>query len=572
MKVGERQLRVAALLLVAAAALLAARPLFAPGLHPAHDSVLNVYRSFEMQKCLVDAQLPCRWAPDMGYGFGAPLFLFYPPLPAYLAQPAILLGMTHVGVVKLEFALALLAGGLGCFGLARRFYGSSGGLVAAFLYVWAPYQATDVYVRGALGESCGLALVPWVFLAGMRAIQGKRGGALGCAFAWAALLLTHDLVALMIGAPYALWCALQLRHSASEARPGALARFVAAHLLAIGLSASFVFPLIAERGFAHTETLTTLYEGLRVENNFLGLRQVLGLPEPWGYAPFGAAQGMALAVGPLQWVLGSLGLLAAIAGSLRRGALSPADRTALLLGLSAWGALAMTLSLTQPIYELFSPLAMLQFPWRFLGLASFGFAMSAATLPALLPRGRGLRETAAVAIAGLAVVIALPWFQPQRMIPIAPETLASEEPIRRARHGLFDFMPAGVDIDRFPREAPATPGPIVKIVQGKGARIESAERGSDWFAIEVQAPEGALLRLHAFRFPDWRASSNGEPLGLAEVADPLARIHVRVPAGRSRVDVRLEATPLRRFSDFTSLATLLGVLAYCARSRSREVQ
>ncbi|MGB6881820.1 MAG: hypothetical protein WBD86_00765, partial [Microgenomates group bacterium] len=62
-------------------AILAGRSLiFQSGYFNMHDD-LQMMRQLEMEKCFKDFQIPCRWVPDMGYGFGFPLFNFYPPLP-----------------------------------------------------------------------------------------------------------------------------------------------------------------------------------------------------------------------------------------------------------------------------------------------------------------------------------------------------------------------------------------------------------------------------------------------------------------------------------------------------------
>ena len=51
--------------------LLASRDLLMPGYFPMHDD-LQMMRQLEMDKCFRDGQIPCRWVPDMGYGYGFP--------------------------------------------------------------------------------------------------------------------------------------------------------------------------------------------------------------------------------------------------------------------------------------------------------------------------------------------------------------------------------------------------------------------------------------------------------------------------------------------------------------------
>jgi len=53
--------------------------LIRPGYFPMHDD-LQAIRLLQMDKCIKDGQIPCRWVPDMGYGYGYPQFNYYKSL------------------------------------------------------------------------------------------------------------------------------------------------------------------------------------------------------------------------------------------------------------------------------------------------------------------------------------------------------------------------------------------------------------------------------------------------------------------------------------------------------------
>ena len=72
-------------LIVLVATGIASRDLFKAGYFSIHDD-LQVGRLYEMDLCFRDGQIPCRWVPDMGYGYGYPLFNYYPPLPFYFGE------------------------------------------------------------------------------------------------------------------------------------------------------------------------------------------------------------------------------------------------------------------------------------------------------------------------------------------------------------------------------------------------------------------------------------------------------------------------------------------------------
>ena len=115
-----------------------------------HDD-LQIGRLYQLDQCLQDGQIPCRWVPDMGYGYGYPLFNYYPAFPYYLAEIFYLLGFSFINSIKIFFILGLVFSGVFAYLLGKELWGEYGGLVTAAFYIFAPYHAVDVYVRGALG-------------------------------------------------------------------------------------------------------------------------------------------------------------------------------------------------------------------------------------------------------------------------------------------------------------------------------------------------------------------------------------------------------------------------------------
>lgn len=539
---------------VIAAALLAGSSLLTPGFYDSHDGLLNVHRLFEFEKCVEDGQIPCRWVPDMGAGYGYPLFNFYPPLPTWIAAGFRGLGASFTDAVKWAFLLALVVGAIGMFRLASRFFGAAGGTLAAVLYTFAPYQAIDVFVRGALGEAWGMALLPWLFLAGYRS-------GLACVFASAALLLSHDIVALMAAPIYSLWLILAWRGSNQPMHW--LRTSIAAHALGLALAAFFVLPLLFELQHVHADTLVSLYPWARYENNFLGAGQLLFSPKPWGYGAMGTPNAMSPFVGSLHALLGLGAVCAGALLAARDRKLDVATRAAMFFGCVGAAAIWMVLPGSRPLWDLLPPLAFLQFPWRFLVVVALGLSFAAGWIAFALRR----RETIAwsfVVVASLGV-IGMSWqtFRPAAMHRITPEALANEREIAKARHGLYDFLPRAVDLDHFianpppPRPAPVTaPADVV---------VSDARRSSNEIRFEASVrDESAVVQLGVFDFPGWSLTVDGEPMPFAETDDPIGRLHVRLAPGAHSVVARFENTPVRSFGNALSVIALLAALGWTA--------
>lgn len=71
------------LLLIILFSFLIALPLFRQGYITHHDD-MHFIRVYEMRRCFDDLQIPCRWNPDMAYGYGQPMFNYYSVFIYYL--------------------------------------------------------------------------------------------------------------------------------------------------------------------------------------------------------------------------------------------------------------------------------------------------------------------------------------------------------------------------------------------------------------------------------------------------------------------------------------------------------
>ncbi len=129
----------------------AIHPLFISGFFPMHDDT-QVARVFEMGKMLERGMFPVRWVPDLGYGYGYPIFNFYAPLAYYIGGFFMFLGFDALLATKIMMALGVILAGIFMYLLTREFFGELGGIVAGLFYIYAPYHAVDIYVRGDVAE------------------------------------------------------------------------------------------------------------------------------------------------------------------------------------------------------------------------------------------------------------------------------------------------------------------------------------------------------------------------------------------------------------------------------------
>lgn len=75
---------------------LAAQPLMYGELSWLVDGELHLMRLAQLHELFRQGIVYSRWAPDMAYGFGYPVFNFYAPLVYYLAMPLVLVDVPHL--------------------------------------------------------------------------------------------------------------------------------------------------------------------------------------------------------------------------------------------------------------------------------------------------------------------------------------------------------------------------------------------------------------------------------------------------------------------------------------------
>ena len=217
-----------------------------PGIYTTQD--FHYFRLVEFDKCVRDLQIPCRWAPDAGYGYGEPLFNFYGQAPYFLGEIPHLIGISKIDSLKLLFALSLVGSSLAMFVFARRLWKSSlGGFISALVYLYAPYRAVDVWVRGALPEALAFILFPLILYFLDRYIDEEREkDLLIFGLLLALLVVTHNLSAVMFLPIIAAWAAYKIFILKKKK---ILPKVIFAGFVSLLLTSFYLLPVIFESSF-----------------------------------------------------------------------------------------------------------------------------------------------------------------------------------------------------------------------------------------------------------------------------------------------------------------------------------
>lgn len=327
------------------------------GMHSTQD--FHLFRLYEFDKCIKNFQIPCRWAPDAGLGYGEPLFSFYGQLGYLIGEFYYLISGSLINSIKFSFIFSIIASGVSMFFLSKKLWNNSfSATLSSILYMYAPYRAVNVWVRGALPESLSFVVLPLIILA----IEYKS--LFWLSITTAILILTHNLSFVMFAPLIIIWLIYKK-----------FWKGFFGFLFASLLSAFYVLPIIFESKYISIVSTTLGY--FDFHNHFVELRQLL-FSNYWGYGAsvWGNGDGLSLAIGYSQWILPIIVLLFLLFTkkySLLKSHFS-------ILFLVGWFFLFLTHNKATFIWEVLPFMKYIQFPWRFLGVALFCFSLASGIL------------------------------------------------------------------------------------------------------------------------------------------------------------------------------------------------
>lgn len=525
--------------------------LLQPGYFSMHDDV-SIMRLFEMKKCFQDGQLPCRWTSDFGAGYGHPLYNFHPVFPYYLGMIFRLSGLDLITTAKILFLLSLVLPGVFMYLLVKEFFGKMAGVVGAVLYVYSPYHAVDVYVRGALTESWGMTFFPLIWWGLYKLI--KDGGFrywLVSVLSLSGLFLSHNIMMLLFTPLTFLWgiywMAIFKKWSG---------RAVTAFLLAFGLSSFFVLPALLETSLLKVEQVGGYYS---YHDHFVNFNQLLW-NRHWGYGPSiaGFDDDLSFQIGWPHWWLGVLAIVVLVV-LFRKNTQARSVSAGLFAAVVTILAALMATGWSSIIWEKWPLLDFVQFPWRWLGIVIFANSLLVGLLLTVL--GQRIRLAVAVAIIVLAIVLNVGFFHPNKFYPTLTdqEMLSGGNWSRQAMSTLGDYVPKDVT------NRPASLAPNSAWVESGQGLVNNYVLKSNRFSFEANiiSPE-AQVRVPIFDFPKWRILVDGRSVDFSH-DNSYGLISLMIPIGVHSVEGHFMDTPLRGVANtisLVSLMTLLGAVVY----------
>lgn len=534
-------------------------PLYTSGFFEGHDYWAHAMRLTSTLDGISDGQLP----PQIGTrpeAYGYSWNLFYGPLSNYIvvffrALTFWLPGFGTAAAYKLFIFSTFFFSGLFMFRLVREaLKNENTALLAACLYLLAPYRIVDAFERFAVGELLVFVFLPLVFHGFYSLYYGDKTKTWYLAVGFAGVVLSHMISTVFI---IAAGAAIVLANIKQAFKKQNLLHLAVNAAFAVGISSFFVFPLFEAKGaadyFAFTGGMQKDVYGHATFpfQLFFGKMDFDELP---------VSQFRDTLANEMPQVIGLVFIACLLALPFVFGKLRGKKRRRGLLAFTAAGvlccALATTLVPWGRLQAHFPAIANLQHPWRFLMPALFFLSIACALIIQLIVEKLEIKHIFII------VLISLVYISP----------LIASTDIRLDRDNIYDDSYFN---DYLPQRAfenldyTKSRSHNAELIDGVAELSEQSINGSK-VTLHISAKTDCTVELPFFFYPGHQArSSDGTAIKMHE--SPNGFVCFTLPAGfDGTVSTAFKGTPITKISLVISAVSVLAFAALIYLSHKKR--
>ena len=493
------------LMIVAVVAIAALLPIMIFGIPNGADLPNHLRFALPFYESIQSGHFHPGWLAESNYGLGDPRFIFYPPGLYYLLSASRKLTGEWFSASIAAFLFLSIAGGLGAYFWARTVFSPAVAMWTGILYTLAPYRLNELYQASLLSEYAACSVLPFVFASVERVISRKSiYDVVGLGAAYALLILTHLPIAVIGSLALTVYALVRIERKSLLATMTRLALGVT-----LGLAASSFFwtSMLAELSWIKGNTAgPNPYYDYRL--NFLFSPSALTNRNTW-YANI-------LALAMIGFFLPGLVF---IRRSFKQEKSKRTLTATLVLLLVTF---LMATSLSKPVWAIVPKLSEVQFPWRWLSIASLmGALLFAAGIPKWQEQFRervrprdlavGLGFALSLAFIGTQIIQDCEYISRAKFAPMVQEV--------RGALSFKDWLPASArDFNNFEKMS-------AKVDAGtRPVTVTSWEPERRTF--HLGAGSESTLQVRTYFYPRWTAQADGRQLPVTANADGLLLISV----------------------------------------------
>lgn len=488
---------------------IAAIPSFFPliqqkGFIKTDDADWMVIRFSSFYEELRNGQLPPRILGRLNHEYGYPVGNFLYPGFMYIATPFKVLGLSFVDSIKAVLILFLLSSSFFMYFWLTSFFSKLSSAAGALYYLYVPYHMFDVYIRGSVGELMGLAFLPLLFFL----IERKKW--IAASFVYGIILLSHNIFALLVTPCIAFYIALFHGYKKMLVLLGGLF-----------LTSFFWIPALYDLQYTvFSQTKISSWEEYNI-SLFSRNNQLLGM---------------------IGFFIGVFAILFLF---------NRRNKKLLFFSFLYLGGIFFAMNISSFVWK-YSPLPLfVQFPWRFLIIASFAGAFIVSSAVSYYKKITNLT----ICFIGIVLAIStVPYFQ--SIVPVSYEDgyyFTNESTTTTAS----EYMPRWVK--KIPDSRP------INLVDADEVSIIMNVKKTNRLELSTSAQKESTITINKTYFPGWKAFVNGKEISISFEND-LGVIQFKVPAGINNVIVSFTETSVRSFADIISILTFFGLFIFSLKN------
>ena len=518
-----------------------------------------------------------QWLPQMWYGFGLPIFYFYPPLFYWLTILGQTMGLGTIVSVKIVLVLSLLLGSTFLFLWLKEWTSKISAAVAVGFWIVTPYYLSLIHVRGAFPEFMALNLIPvglWCITKLWKNPERKKYF-VGLVLSIGAIILTHNLTTVVALAVYGIY--LAYLYWGEQAKKSLLIYSGLSLVLALLVTSFYWLPAFVYKSAINTAVLTAgkFYYGANFNNPSYLIN--FWLKQEYGWLTLGIVPAIIFVIGWISFSEVSQNII----------------RKRLLFWLSVSAILIfLVMPFSMFLWDWIPGINLFQFPSRILGPIGLILAVVLAfLLEALFSKSADKLRVGAVMVL-ISCVLAWP-FTAVRPYPALPDAKDSDltmtgyfdaltREINRKNDGDAEISPerGALASEYVPRnfDEEKLNGLFEKTINKFTTVNESGERQLEYpelietantdSSIEIitnqyldkkfiiTSDTSQTIRINQFEFPTWQIKLNETVVApVIEPEEPGQFLDI--PAGRNILEMKIIATPPIRWGRILSLLGLI---------------
>jgi hypothetical protein len=531
------------LICVACSLLMLAFPIL--GIPDGYDVAQHLRFAAAYQDAILDGSFVPVWASIDNLGFGSVGVRFYPPFADYILAITQIFTNDWYQTLWINSFFWMFPGCIGVYFWVKEFRPPMHAAVAAILYAIMPYHLLQIYQFQLYSEFVASAILPFCFLFATKLIKrGSTVDVLGLAVSCSLLLLTH-IPSSMIGfAGLGLYVAFMIDWKSPLKTIG---RFAVATALALTAASFYLIRLITEVDWVKHSTAefsTGFYDHRR---HFFPIIYNFG---DWYWQRM-------LWLLDLPIILTLLILLPLIFCVVRPRNFGAAGRLErkMLIAVSVTGlfSIFMLSMISGFVWNTVTILQKIQFPWRFLSVASLMGAVSL-TLAVSLLLDRYRRFSRLIIYSTTALILGTFLFDLTQTIltaaPLTREKFYEMVVNKREEEACTCWWPTWAERGALENHEHIT-------ASDRSVNILTWKGDSRSFIVDKGLPSTAQLA--TFYYPYWKATINGVPAPVEKDAN--GAMSIALPPDRAEVNVFFEEPAPLLAAKYLSIFAWLSLLA-----------